>query len=442
MQRVEGPDSHLGQIQPLRYQRSTRAPRLVSRSACGKVVSPFLENLVHHRNRDRSFPNRRRNTLHIARPYIPYGKHSRKTGFEQIRSTRQRPMCGRQIHRNQVYARLDASSFIERQTACKPARVRVRSHHQENVPDVAGLQVASLIVAALHVIQPVGSLQGNDLSVSVQRDCFTFFNPANQIARHRVRQAPRSDHHVDMFRCLRQKYSRLTGGIAPSNNDHLFVPAQLRLKECCPVVHAIPFESLQVFEWELAVFGSGGDDHRPGGHSWAAFNFDNIWVAPAIYARLASSDHSPRAEFLRLRVGPPGQFLPRDSHRESQVVFDFRTGTGLPPWSVGFDDQDIEPLRSGVNRGRKSRWSCADYDNVADLGQIDSFVPPKAVGYLLICRIAKYVLSPADDNRHITAGHLKVFEHFPDAGARFILKIDVRVRISITSQEFLDSQRA
>jgi len=97
----------------------------VSRSACGKLVSPFLENLVHHRNRDRSFPNRRRNTLHIARPYIPYGKHSRKTGFEQIRSTRQRPLCGRQIDRNQVYARLDESPFIERQTACKPARVRV-----------------------------------------------------------------------------------------------------------------------------------------------------------------------------------------------------------------------------------------------------------------------------------------------------------------------------
>jgi hypothetical protein len=43
---------------------------LASPSACGKVVSPFLGNLVHHRNRDRSFPNRRRHTLHIPRPYI------------------------------------------------------------------------------------------------------------------------------------------------------------------------------------------------------------------------------------------------------------------------------------------------------------------------------------------------------------------------------------
>src|ERR1700680_1531844 len=36
-------------------ENSIKAPRLVSRSPCGKVVSPFLENLVHHRNCDRSF---------------------------------------------------------------------------------------------------------------------------------------------------------------------------------------------------------------------------------------------------------------------------------------------------------------------------------------------------------------------------------------------------
>jgi hypothetical protein len=62
--------------------RQPIAGKLLCRGACSKLISPFLENLVHHRNCDRSFPNRRRNTLHIARSYIPHGKHSRTTAFE------------------------------------------------------------------------------------------------------------------------------------------------------------------------------------------------------------------------------------------------------------------------------------------------------------------------------------------------------------------------
>src|SRR6185437_2154536 len=273
---------------------------LVSRSASGDGFSCLLENLVHHRNCDRAFSNRRGNALHVARTYISHGKHSRKTGFEQKRPTRQRPARRHQIAWKQIYARLDESFFVERQTARKPGRVRIRSRHQENVPDVAGLQAASLIVTALHAVQAVSSLQSNDLRVRVQGDGATLLNPANQVARHGVRQASRADHDVDMLCRLRQKYRRLTGGIAATHNYHFFAPAQLRLQECGAVVDAIAFESLQVFEREFAVFGSGGDDNRSSRQSRAAINFDKIRTAPAVEADRATSDYHSRAEFLRL----------------------------------------------------------------------------------------------------------------------------------------------
>src|SRR6202021_762938 len=64
---------------------SERTPRLVSCSACGKMVSPFLENLMHHRNCDRSFANRGSHALHVPRPHTPHGEYSRETAPHETR---------------------------------------------------------------------------------------------------------------------------------------------------------------------------------------------------------------------------------------------------------------------------------------------------------------------------------------------------------------------
>src|ERR1700674_5041356 len=110
---------------------------------------------------------------------------------------------------------------------------------------------------------------------------------------------------MDMFDCLRKKYGCLSGCIAASHNGHLFVPAQLRFKECGSVIHAVPFEMGKIFEWQLAVFSSGGDDHHPGRHICSAINFDKIRSAPTLKAHCAASNHHLCAELLRLCVPPP-----------------------------------------------------------------------------------------------------------------------------------------
>src|SRR5579864_2161660 len=60
---------------PVSIEKTTKisvakSARLASRSARRKWFSRLLENLVHHRNCDRSFSNRRSHAFHVARAYI------------------------------------------------------------------------------------------------------------------------------------------------------------------------------------------------------------------------------------------------------------------------------------------------------------------------------------------------------------------------------------
>ena len=93
-----------------------------------------------------------------------------------------------------------------------------------------------------HIVFTGISLQRHDLGVRVQRNRLALFDPANQITRHRVRQPPGSNQHVNMFCSLRKKYGRLSRRISSSHNDHLFVPAQLRLNKSRSVIHPVSFK--------------------------------------------------------------------------------------------------------------------------------------------------------------------------------------------------------
>src|SRR5258708_36752976 len=109
-----------------------------------------------------------------------------------------------------------------------------------------------------------------------------------------------------MFRCLREKYCGLTGGIATANNDHLAAPTGLRFDEGSAIVDARTFKAGQVLDWEFAVLSSSGDDHGARLQCRAALNFDDVWLALALESRRTVSDHYLCTELLCLRVRPAG----------------------------------------------------------------------------------------------------------------------------------------
>src|SRR6201987_602377 len=96
---------------------------------------------MHQANRRRSFADCRRHALHVARAYIANRKHARQTGLENIRSAPQRPACGGEIFRRQIWSSLDERLLILNNASFEPSRVRTSSGHHENVPNVAFWEV-------------------------------------------------------------------------------------------------------------------------------------------------------------------------------------------------------------------------------------------------------------------------------------------------------------
>ena len=65
----------------------------------------------------------------------------------------------------------------------------------------------------------------------------------DQIARHRVRQTLPADHHVHVASAVREKDSRLSGGVAAADDDHFFCLAELRFDRRGSVIDAISLET-------------------------------------------------------------------------------------------------------------------------------------------------------------------------------------------------------
>ena len=63
----------------------------------------------------------------------------------------------------------------------------------------------------------------------------------------------------------------------------------------------------------------------------AVVEFDRVGFAVAGEPSCAFRDHDLRAEFLRLRISAPGEFLSGNAGRKAEVVFDLRARAGLAP---------------------------------------------------------------------------------------------------------------
>src|SRR5215471_12182348 len=147
--------------------------------------------------------------------------------------------------------------------------IRIRSGRYEHVSDVLLLGFAGFAIPPRNPLEMVDAFEADNFRVCQQADVRRLFNATNKIFRHCVSEARTSDEHVHVLCALGQKNSGLARGISTANHCDFLSATQLRLNESCPVINAGSFKAGQIFNRQLAVFGSGSDDDRarwdPGG---------------------------------------------------------------------------------------------------------------------------------------------------------------------------------
>ena len=135
-----------------------------------------------------------------------------------------------------------------------------------------------------------------------------------------------------------------------------------------------------------------------------------------------------------------GQRLAGDPGREAEVVFDLRAGAGLAARRVGLDDENIEPLGRGVDRGSEPARPRADDEQIADVRRALRTAQAEAVGDLLVGRVLEHLLATADDDGHIAHADVKAVEQRLDV--LVAIDIDVRVRMGVAREELLYAESA
>ena len=67
------------------------------------------------------------------------------------------------------------------------------------------------------------------------------------------------------------------------------------------------------------------------------------------------SYYRPGTEFLRLHASTAGERLAGNAGRKIEIVFDTRTGSGLPAECARIENDDREALRCGIDQSRDRR---------------------------------------------------------------------------------------
>src|SRR5712692_2098096 len=117
---------------------------------------------MYEGDRNRSFTDCRRHTLEASCADIADREYSGPTGFEEMGSSSERPMrCGQIIPR-QIRSRLDEPFRVKRETTIEPPRTGNGACHDEDVPDVVGLDGPGWIVSPAEALEMVTSFQRDD----------------------------------------------------------------------------------------------------------------------------------------------------------------------------------------------------------------------------------------------------------------------------------------
>lgn len=226
-----------------------------------------------------------------------------------------------QILRGQVGTGLDEACAIERDAPSEPGGVGIRSGHDEHMRNVLAPGFTRLIIPPRDSFQVVASIEISHLRVGQQSDVRRFFDSTGKVLRHGVNQAGAPDEDINVLRALAQKHSRLSCRISAADHDDFFIPAQLRLDEGGAVIDANALKARKALERQRAIPRSGGDNHRSCRDSGAVFQLDEVWTAIALEARTGGEQHLC-PEFLRLRIGPAGQLVARDTGGKTKIVLD------------------------------------------------------------------------------------------------------------------------
>src|SRR5258708_5849120 len=244
-------------------------------------------------------------------------------------------------------------------------------------------------IAAVHALQVIVTLDGNDLTPRSHFDGRMLFDATNEVTRHAVGELALPHHHDDPVGPVGQVNGGLPGRVTGAKDHDRFGVAEVGFHRRREVVDPGAVEVRQILDRQPAIFRSRGDDDRSGVDSRAVVDLDGEWSLVATKTHCGFGDQQLRTKFLRLRERARGELLTGDPGRKSEVVFDAHAGPGLTARRVRFDHQHVETFRRRVPRGAKSGWSRTDDHDVTYVAliDIDGVIEAETVGDFGVRRI-------------------------------------------------------
>src|SRR5262249_23583201 len=88
--------------------------------------------------------------------------------------------------------------------------------------------------------------------------------------------------------------------------------------------------------------------------------------------------------------------------------------------------------------GRKTGWSGADDDDVAQVTRVDAHVEAEMVCDLLIARPLQYRLAAADHHGYIGPVHVEAIQQVLHVGV--MVKVEILEGVAVTGEQFLDAK--
>src|SRR5205807_7478595 len=125
-------------------------------------------------------------------------------------------------------------------------RIGACTSHRKQMTDLASFSRSGFFIAPGKAFEVSVPVQRYDLGPGPQSDVGTLFDPADQVTRHAGGQPGVAHQHMHVFSDSREEDRRLSGRIAPSDDDDLLVLAELPFQTGGAVVDTHAFELAEV----------------------------------------------------------------------------------------------------------------------------------------------------------------------------------------------------
>ena len=157
----------------------------------------------------------------------------------------------------------------------------------------------------------------------------------------------------------------LAGGVGAADDVDLFALAGAGLDQGRTIVDAAAGEAIGAGDIELAVLDPGRQQYAVAGDFAAIGKLDEAVLAVDAHAGGALSDEL-RTEARGLGMGAASEVGACNAGGKAEIVFDARTGTGLPAGRQRFDDKGAQAFAGAVDPGSEARRTGADHDQVVE----------------------------------------------------------------------------